>query len=181
MALQIGEGITDFSSHSLWNALRGDLRMPINFPPQYQPYPLRGGKAQGRLIGGCLSLVVSLLGTKFFGDISGKILFLEEIGEKPFRLDRMLTHLRNAGVFDRIAGLLLGDFHNCWTDDDSFTLPEMIEQILGHRKLPVLAGLPFGHSDDKMTLPLGIEIELDADKGEFNFLEKAVCCPGSEV
>ena len=176
MALQIGQGLDDFSLECFQNALRGSLKGRFLPPDGYSPFTIIPGKACGKLIGGCLSLVVSLLGTEYFGDISGKILFLEEIGEKPFRIDRMLTHLRNAGVFDSLAGIILGDFYNCWTDDDddSLMLSEMIKEIIGDRKIPVLAGLPFGHAKMKITLPLGVQVEVDADNVKLTFLEEGV-------
>ncbi len=176
MALQIGQGLDDFSLECFQNALKGSLKGRLIPPDGCSPFTIIPGKARGKLIGGCLSLVTSLLGTEYFGDVSGKILFLEEIGEKPFRIDRMLTHLRNAGVFDSIAGVILGDFYNCWTDDDddSPDLPEMIKEIIGDRKVPVIAGLPFGHAERKMTLPLGIQVEVDADNAELTFLEEGV-------
>ena len=176
MALEMGKGLDDFSHENLWKPLSGRIAGNFQFPDNHIPYSLKRGIASGQLIGGCLSMVVSLLGTDYFGEVSGKILFLEEIGEKPFRIDRMLTHLRNAGVFDHISGILFGDFYNCWNDDDteSFTFEEVVHQILEDYDFPVLAGLPFGHAKSKMTLPLGIQVELDADKAMLTFLEEAV-------
>jgi muramoyltetrapeptide carboxypeptidase len=176
MALQIGAGLEEFSEQWLWRTLCGEIRGKYKLPTASQLWGIGYGRVQGRLIGGCLSLVVSLLGTEYFGDLTGTILFLEEIGEQPYRLDRMLTHLRNAGAFDRISGLLLGDFHKCWDEDveNSLTLKEIIEQVLGKRKIPVLAGLPFGHGEKKMTLPLGVEVEMDVEMGELRFLEEGV-------
>jgi len=176
MALQAGEGLDVYSEASLWNTLNGRLKGDFIPPAGRELVTIIPGKAEGRLIGGCLSLAVSLLGTEYFGDISGKILFLEEIGEKPFRIDRMLTHLKNAGVIDKISGLLLGDFHKCWEEEDkeAFSLSEIVHQLLADKELPVLAGLPLGHSDVKMTLPLGVEIEMDAENGKLCFLEEGV-------
>jgi len=176
MALEMGKGLDEFSLSGFEKALQGELSGEYLFPEDKQPYSIKPGCAGGRLIGGCLSLVVSLLGTDYFGDVSGKILFLEEIGEKPFRIDRMLTHLRNAGVFEKVSGLMLGDFYKCWEEEDkeSLSLNEIVEQVLKDADMPVLAGLPFGHDRRKMTLPLGIEVELDADNKKLTFLEEAV-------
>lgn len=176
MALQTGEGLDDFSREFLLKALTGNLSGEFIPPEGYEVVSISGGKARGRLTGGCLSLVVSLLGTEYFGDVSGKVLFLEEIGEKPFRIDRMLTHLRNAGVFDSIAGLILGDFHKCWTDEDtdSPALEDLVREITGDSRIPVLSGFPFGHGTMKMTLPLGVAVEIDADSSRLTFLEEGV-------
>ena len=175
MALQIGVNIDDFSLDFLLNMLAGGCSGTVRWPDDYQPYSIRPGTAGGRLIGGCLSLIVSLLGTEYFGDIDGRILFLEEVGEEPFRIDRMLTHLRNAGVLNRISGLLLGDFYQCWPgSNDPFTLTEIVEQVLGEVDIPVMAGLPFGHGAVKMTMPLGVEVSMNAGRGILEFLEAGV-------
>ncbi len=176
MALEIGAGPEPFSETMLKKALSGNLEGGVEFPPHHRPAEIIPGAAEGRLIGGCLSLVVNLLGTEYFGDIDGRILFLEEIGEKPFRIDRMLTQLRNAGVFDRIAGLLLGDFKDCWAEgeEDSFTLEEIIDQLVGDKGIPVMGNLPFGHDQIKMILPLGVEVYFNAEAGTMVFLEEAV-------
>lgn len=175
MALQINTGMDKFSEGILWRALKGRLVGSVTYPAGYHPLCIRRGAAKGKLIGGCLSLMVSLLGTEYFGEVEGRILFLEEVGEKPYRIDRMLTQLRNAWVFDRISGLLLGDFKDCWEEErDSFTLEEILNQILPQRDLPVMAGLPFGHGAVNMTLPLGVEVEMEADSGRLAFLEEGV-------
>ena len=175
MALQIGSKIDKFSKGMLWRALNGKLSGGFSLPPDYYPYSIHSGKARGKLIGGCLALVVSLLGTEYFGDVEGRILFLEDVGEKPFRIDRMLTQLRNAGVFEKISGLVLGEFYQCWEGEyDSFTLEEIIRQLIPAGKMPVLAGMPFGHGAAKMTLPLGVEVELDTDARTLVFLEEGV-------
>ena len=176
MALEIGKGLNKFSDEYLWKNLSGSISGTVKFPSGVNIESLKPGIASGQLIGGCLSLVVSMLGTEYFGDVSGKVFFLEEVGEKPFRIDRMLTHLRNAGVFEKISGIILGDFHNCWQtgDEESFSLEEIVHQLMDDYDFPVMAGLPFGHSKTKMTLPLGVQIELDANRNTVTFLEDAV-------
>ena len=175
MALEMGADFHPYSDRLLMRALVGELRGESLLPEDHRPHKVLPGKAEGRLIGGCLSIVVTLLGTEYWGDISGRILFLEEVGEKPFRIDRMLTHLRNAGVFDKIAGLILGDFVNCVDDEEeSPALEDMVRDIIGSRKLPVIAGMPFGHGKEKMTLPLGVRVRMNADQERLVFLEEAV-------
>lgn len=175
MAVEIGGGLHPYSENMLWRAVQGELKGEAAFPLEKPPLPILPGTAEGRLIGGCLSLVVNLLGAEYFGDVEGRILFLEEIGEKPFRIDRMLTQLRNAGVFDKIAGLLLGDFKDCWEgEEESFTLEEIISDLVGGKGIPVMGGLPFGHQRVKMTLPLGVKVSIDCSAGKLIFLEEAV-------
>lgn len=176
MALQTGQGLDKFSEDWLFRALEGRLTGKIVFPEEHLPYGIISGEAEGRLIGGCLSMIVSLLGTEYFGDVTDRILFIEEIGEKPFRLDRMLTHLKNAGIFNKVRGVLLGDFYKCWCADDkeSLSLNEMVKEIIGASEIPVMANLPFGHNEMKMTLPLGVKIKFNADEGSMEFLEEGV-------
>jgi len=138
------------------------------------------GKGKGRLVGGNLSIVVSLIGTEFDIDYSNKIIFLEEIGEEPYRIDRMLTQLIQAGKLENIAGIMMGIFRNCEVKKESdltaksFTLMEVLDDRLGNLKIPVVYGMSFGHVKDKFTIPFGVLAELDADKQTLTLLEKAV-------
>jgi muramoyltetrapeptide carboxypeptidase len=140
--------------------LRGDpgLRYESRGPT------IHGGRAEGRLYGGCLSVVAPLVGTPFLPNLDGAILLLEDVGEATYRIDRLLSHLRLAGVFDRIAGLALGDFVDCKPQrEGEMTVEEVIRDIAGDLGLPVLMGLPFGHGSTNQAVPLGAEVILDAD------------------
>lgn len=138
------------------------------------------GKAKGRLAGGNLSIVVSLIGTEFDIDYSDKIIFLEEIGEEPYRIDRMLTQLIQSGKFNNADGIMMGIFRKCEVKKESdltsksFTLMEVLMDRLTGLKIPVVYGMSFGHVNDKFTIPFGALAELDADKQTFTLLEKAV-------
>ena len=132
------------------------------------------GAAEGRLVGGCLSILVASLGTKYEIKTEGKILFLEEYGEAPYRLDRMITHLRLAGKLNELAGILLGDFRNCESDDHAYSSDEVLEELLCDLGIPVMAHFPAGHGGEHWALPLGIRVRLDADRKELCFLEAAV-------
>ncbi|PID57475.1 MAG: LD-carboxypeptidase [Ignavibacteriae bacterium] len=138
------------------------------------------GKAKGELIGGNLSIVVSMIGTEYDIDSKDKIIFLEDIGEEPYRIDRMLTQMKLAGKFDNCSGVALGVFKNCEIDKDdpefeeSLTLLKIFKDIFGDLEIPVVYGLSFGHIENKFTLPFGVEAKLDADKGSITLLEKAV-------
>ncbi len=122
------------------------------------------GWAEGPLVGGNLSLVVASLGTPWEIDTCGKILFLEDVDEEPYRIDGMLTHLKNAGKLDDCAGVALGYWTDCVPKDDkpTLSLDEVLEEILVGLKKPVLKGLPCGHSLPSMALPLGANVRLDA-------------------
>ncbi len=141
---------------------------------------IRPGKATGRLIGGNLTLFTALLGTPYEADTRDAILFLEETGEEPYDIDRMLTQLRLAGKLDQIAGLVFDKCPDCKPSDykpafyNTLSLEEVLEDRLGTLRCPVLYGLHLGHESDKPTLPLGITATLDADRQRLIFEESAV-------
>lgn len=138
------------------------------------------GKGKGRLVGGNLSIMVSLIGTKYDVNYSKKIVFIEEVGEEPYRVDRMLTQLIESGKFDHASGIMMGIFRKCEIKKESdltsksFTLMEVLKDRLGKLKIPVVYGMSFGHVTDKFTIPFGALAELDADKQTFTLLEKTV-------
>jgi len=133
-----------------------------------------GGRARGPLIGGNLSLLSPLMGTPYEPDFAGAILFLEDVNEAWYRIDRMLTHLLLTGKLHRLAGIVLGKFTKVPEEGNSFNLEEITEQLLMPLGIPLVRGLMIGHIEDKATVPLGIEAELDADTGTLRLLEPAV-------
>jgi muramoyltetrapeptide carboxypeptidase len=140
---------------------------------------VRGGKARGRLTGGNLTLVCATLGTPYEIDTRGRIVFLEDVDEEPYSIDRLLTQLRLAGKLEQAAGIVFGECSNCrpreWKPsfESTFSLGEVLDRVLGGLKAPVLSGLAIGHTDDQLTLPLGVMAALDADKGELVIEEAA--------
>jgi muramoyltetrapeptide carboxypeptidase len=136
--------------------------------------PFVGGVVQGPLLGGNLSLVTRLLGTPWLPDLRGAILLLEDVGEKPYRIDRMWTHLRLAGVFERVAGLALGEFTDCEDPDGDFTLREVLGNLAGETGLPCVGDLPIGHGAVNVPVALGTRVRLDGGAGSLAFLEPAV-------
>lgn len=147
---------------------------------EYKPFVIRSGKAKGKLVGGNLSIVASLIGTKYDVNTKGKIIFLEEVGEEPYRVDRMLTQMIQAGKFKHASGVALGVFTKCESKPDesgianSFSISEVLRERLSQLKIPVCYGLSFGHIVNKFTLPFGINAELDVDNQKLTLLEKAV-------
>jgi len=140
--------------------------------------PLAGGKAAGEIVGGNLALICSTLGTPYELDTRGKVLFIEDINEQPYSVDRMITHLRNAGKLAAAAAVVLGDFINAEPVspklEDSLTLEEVFADHLPHLGIPVLKGLRCGHGKLNLTLPLGIRVEVDGDQGRLTALEAAL-------
>lgn len=157
-------------SYSMQNLPEDDKQINVITP----------GIAKGELVGGNLSIVVSMIGTKYDIDSKGKIIFLEEIGEEPYRVDRMLTQMRQSGKFEDCAGIALGVFRNCDVDlndpefENSLTLEQVLNDRLSDLGVPVIYGLSFGHITNKFTLPFGIKAELDTYNKKLTLLESAV-------
>ncbi|MBI5153987.1 LD-carboxypeptidase [Candidatus Poribacteria bacterium] len=142
------------------------------------PVTIRKGKAAGRLVGGNLTVFCTLLGTPFLPKPQGKILFLEDVGEEPYRLDRMLNHLRQAGYLAQLQGILLGKFSRCHSRHPGREAPGVVlERCLRDFPIPVLANFPAGHCRHHASLPLGCRVELDADNGDVVALE-SLCVAG---
>ncbi len=127
-----------------------------------QSQVLKDGTATGKLFGGNLTCFAHLIGTPFFPNLDGTLLLLEDRGEAPYRLDRMLTHLKLAGVIDRLGGLLLGQFSDC---GDMELVTEMFLDILRPFSFPIVGGLPFGHTDQNEVIPLGACYSLNTYEG----------------
>lgn len=137
---------------------------------------LTEGVAAGRLVGGNLSLLHCLIGTPWFPRLDGAILFLEDVNEKLYTVDRMLAHLRSIGALARLAGVAVGQFTDLTRSaaDGALGLDEVLATYFGPLGVPVAAGFPIGHIDDQWTLPVGVEAELDATHGRLSLLEAAV-------
>ena len=142
----------------------------------YHTYSIKAGKAKGMLIGGNLSLLAALAGTEYLPSAQGKLVFMEDIGEKPYRIDRMLTQLRQAWGLERAAGLAMGIYADCQPKEGelSLSLEETIRDRTEGLGIPAIYGLSFGHIDDQCTLPVGIEAELDVERQSLTLLEAAV-------
>lgn len=137
---------------------------------------LVGGKARGPILGGNLSLVAATFGTPYALQAEGRILFFEDIDEAPYRVDRMLTQLRLAGVFEACAGIVLGDWNNCVPDegDRSLELLEIFQDVLVPCGKPLIAGFQAGHCRPMISFPFGVEACLDADAGRLELVERAL-------
>lgn len=138
---------------------------------------LVGGKAEGRLAGGCLSICQAALGAPECPDFDGRLVLIEDVGEAAYRIDRMLMHLRRSGAFDRAAGFIVGDATD-WdkglTRPPGIDLSQVWQDVLAPLRKPTVVGFPFGHVPNPLTLPLGCLARLDADAGTVEVLEPAV-------
>ena len=148
----------------------------VLLPHDHRIVALRGGVAEGPLVGGNLTLLQCLVGTPHFPELEGAILFLEDVGEDLYRVDRMLAHLRMVGALDRLAGLAVGRFTELKRamSDGALGFDEVLATYFLPLGVPVAYGFPVGHIDDQWTIPLGVRARLDADAGELELLEPAV-------
>lgn len=138
---------------------------------------LSSGQAEGILLGGCLTLVETTLGTPWELDTRGAILFLEDRGMKPWQVDRALTHLRHAGKLKEIRGLVFGDFPDCEPPAGTTSVRDVVARVCGPLRIPIVWGAPIGHTQSAMlTIPLGVRARLVAEaSGRLDILEAACC------
>ncbi len=176
---------TDYTSEQV-TALLMAGRAPFTIMPApaneeqaeeaFRPLVIRAGRASGVLLGGNLSLLAAMAGTPFGLDVRKKILFIEDVGEKPYRVDRMLTQLRQSARLGEAAGIILGIWADCEAkpDERSLSLKQTLTDRLGDLGIPVAYGFSFGHIDNQCTLPVGIQVEMDAGNRTITLLETAV-------
>ncbi|MBT3589979.1 MAG: LD-carboxypeptidase [Candidatus Marinimicrobia bacterium] len=170
------------SDQYFWQAIEnenpnGYIIDPSKFKLSESMITFHGGKGKGELIGGNLSLINTLMGTPYEIDTDGKILFMEDVGEAPYRIDRYLSQLKLAGKFDHVTGIILGKFTRRATeppdDENSFTMIEVFEHYFSNLGIPVLANFPIGHYKYNITFPIGVMVELDADKQTLQIMENS--------
>jgi muramoyltetrapeptide carboxypeptidase len=163
---EMGEGLPQMTLDSLFHqigAVKSDNSLccsPLTV--------VRSGIASGPLFPGCLSIVVTLLGTPFLPDLKGAILVLEDIDEKPYHVDRMLRHLKNAGVFDKISAVVMGKMVKCWPQrsrKDYPKLADLLLEITSSRPIPIYLDLPYGHQPERLTLPIGVRARISPEEG----------------
>ncbi len=178
VAVEMGKGIASFTEQHFWRALTstdaiGWLRNPDDSSIQiYRP-----GKASGVLLGGCLSLINVLLGTPYCPDFKGAILFIEDIDEEPYRVDRYLAQLKLAGILDQVAGIVVGQFTECDPRDPekpSLTLAEIFDDYLAPLNIPIITNFAYGHGPIKHIMPIGVTAVLDTEQGGLMIPESAV-------
>jgi len=166
-----------FAEEALWRVLTSPQRRMMLVANGGTAVGLHGGAGTGRLLGGNLSLLVSVLGTPYQPDFRRTLLFLEEIGEEPYRVDRMMSQLRNSGILSRAAGVATGTFTNCTPKNPakpSLSVDDILRESAAAASKPFLAGLPFGHERKTITVPLGIRARIVGEAGSLELLEPAV-------
>ena len=185
--------MSDYALEAFRKTVMGREAGRIAGPPPFAPregsvdrenrvWKLAPGRAKGRLVGGNISVFSTLVGTPFEPDLKGRILFLEEVDEHPYRIDRWLTQFLLTGKLAGLAGVALGKFSKCAPGDfkpsyagqGTWTWQEVCADRFGKLGIPVVAGLCFGHAPENATIPLGVMAELDAEAGTLALLEPAV-------
>jgi muramoyltetrapeptide carboxypeptidase len=175
VATAIRQGSEGYDRQVLLDLLQN--KQPVRFPTAGTKI-LRAGSAEGRLIGGCLSMVVATLGTANDIDTQDSILILEDMDTKPYQIDRMITHLMQAGKFESVRGVVFGEMLNCLQHpNQGYTLEEVIPDLLADFSFPILYGFPTGHtSRPNVIVPFGVRARLDLASNAplFELLEPAV-------
>ena len=172
VAEEIARGLQGDTREFFWETLSGGFR---HWQVKGAEKVRRGnGVAQGEMIGGCLSMVVTTLGTPYEIQTAGRILFLEDVGERAYRIERMLTHLKMAGKLEKVAGVVFGHFTECGLSEEERGLEEILEDLFQGAPYPVLSGLAAGHGEENLLLPFGVRMSLDGHEGVISLMETPV-------
>lgn len=178
LAVDFHSEINRYTEENFWRTITSTKKMEkVILPEGENLIPFLKGKGEGEIVGGNFSLVISLLGTSFLPKMKNKILFLEDVDEAPYRVDRMLNQLTIAGTLEKLSGIILGEFTSCEEKDvekRTLTLDEVFQNFLGGLPYPVMKNFPHGHRKANYTIPFGIKTKINADKNYVEFLEAAV-------
>ena len=164
-----------FSTQQVYSTIVEGKRTKFTNPPEEieNLKTLTPGIAKGEILAGNLTVICSLIGTPYEPSWTGKILCLEEIGEEPYRIDRMLWQLKSCGALNAVSAVVLGSFKKCEPEfpEESFSLTEVIEQYFKDKKVPAFSGASFGHVKNKFNLPVGANAVIDARTFKFELTE----------
>jgi muramoyltetrapeptide carboxypeptidase len=171
-------GWNDFTKSIFTNVtmVAKSYNFPENPATENTPVIINIGKATGELVGGNLTVLSSLIGSGYLPDWKNKILFLEEVREEPYSIDRMLTQLKLSGILNSISGFVFGKCAKCLAEEPqkSFTFHEVLMQHIQPLGIPAFYGAMIGHIENKLTLPIGIKASMDAEKGTISLNENSV-------
>lgn len=178
LATDMADPMDPFTEEMFWLLVTSNQKVgTVPFPEPMETKVIRPGSFAGHLLGGNLSILVSLLGTPYQPSLDNSALFLEEVGEEPYRIDRMLMQLQNASALTRCRGVLVGQCTDCVPRDPdrpSLLLEEVLKQFALAIKKPVISNVPFGHVKQKITLPVGVKVRVDVERRSMELLEAAV-------
>ncbi len=172
------KGLVDFNFDLMEKTVFGNESVTIQAPPELQTRVLKSGKAEGPLWGGNMCLLINRLGTTDQLDTEGAILFIEDINEYLYAFDRMMVHMKKAGMFDNIKGLIIGELLEMKDDAEPFgkSTDEIVLDVCGDLDIPIISNFPCGHGIFQATLPISVPVQLDANSGSpsLTFLESPV-------
>ena len=167
VAVEMGNDILPFTEEHFWNQLYNTNTYYEYEWDRDEIEVWNRGRAQGRLLGGCLSMVSHQLGTPYSPDYTDSVLFIEDVGEEPFKIDRYLAHLKQNGIFNQIKGLILGNFLDCEDENESrkhIPVKAVLAEYFKEAPFPVIYNFPYGHGMRKVSMPIGAEAVLDTAK-----------------
>lgn len=162
----------DFKTGQISKTVEESLQNTINGKPTYIQggKTVKFGKAEGVLVGGCLSLIRNLAGTEYYPDLENVILLIEDVSEKTYKLDLMLDQIKKSKNFSKIKGVVFGEFTDCEiSETEPTTLDEVINNFSKTLNVPIIKNFPYGHIPDRHILPIGGKVTLDADRCELSF------------
>jgi muramoyltetrapeptide carboxypeptidase len=172
------KNVSKYTEENFWRLITSSKKVgKLKFPESNTLPNINTGISTGRLVGGNLAVFVSLIGTEFLPDLKDKILFLEDVGEYPYKIDRMMNQLRLNKVFKNIKGIILGRFVDCFEHDPNkktLTLSEVMNDYLSGIKVPSVYTFPHGHIKEFLSIPVGIRTKLNATKGFVEIIESCV-------
>lgn len=170
--------INEFAEENFWKVLTSSKKIgKLHNPRNEKFFVLNSGRAEGKILGGNLSLLISIMGTEYFPDFKNSILLIEEIGEEPYRVDRMLNQIKLAKIFKNVKGIILGRFVDCYekkSEENHITLNEVIENYFAKLKIPVIYSFNHGHIKENLTIPFGVNCILNATRSFVEIPESAV-------
>jgi muramoyltetrapeptide carboxypeptidase len=178
LAPDFSNNVSSYTEENFWKIISSSKKMGrLKYPKDDKLPGITKGGTAGRIVGGNLAVLAGLIGTDYFPSLKDKILLLEDVGELPYKVDRILNQLRLLKTFRKIKGLILGRFVDCYEHDPSkrtLTLGEVMDDYLHKLNIPVIYTFPHGHIEDKLTVPFGIRIKMNATKGFIEYSESAV-------
>lgn len=170
--------VDEYMEENFWKVITSSKKIgKLHNPRDEKFYVLNSGRGEGQILGGNLAVFASLMGTEFMPNLKDSVLLIEDIGEVPYRIDRLLNQLKLAKVFENANGIILGRFVDCYEKDKSketIKLNEVIEHYLSNIKIPVLYSFSHGHIKENLTVPFGVKCKLNTTKGFIEILESAV-------
>lgn len=178
LATDFSSKINKYAEENFWNVLMNSKKIgKLHNPKDEKFYVLKNGRGEGNLIGGNLAVLSALLGTDYIPNFKDKILLLEDIGESPYKIDRLLNQLKLSRAFELANGVILGRFVDCYEKDKSkntIKLNEVIEHYFSKLKIPVVYNFSHGHIKANITVPFGLKCKLNASRGFIEIPESAV-------